>query len=156
MSTEVVIFADADGKPLPFGQYWCGVKSEHVEAIWPAIEDLMERLVAQSDGEYTAEDLKKFCQRTDAAGGQLWLFGVPGRIDIVAITNFETTAQLKYMQLFGLVGDDLPRYYHYFHEVLAPFAKEHGAAFVQTFCRKGLEKTLKEWKKKYSVMRFYL
>jgi len=28
--------------------------------------------------------------------------------------------------------------------------------FVQTFCRKGLEKTLKEWKKKYSVMRFYL
>ncbi len=151
-----VAFVNPEGGPLPAGQYWCGVKSEDVDSIWPAIEDLVERLVAQSDGEYTADDLRLFCKRTDAAGGQLWLFGVPSRIDIVVITNFEDTAQLKYMQLFGLVGDDLPKYYHYFHEVLAPYAKEHGAVFVQTFCRKGLEKTLKEWKKKYSVMRFYL
>jgi hypothetical protein len=149
-------FVVPNGAPLPAGQYWCGVKSEHIEDVWPAIEDLVERLVANDDGGWTAQDVKEFCKRTDAGGGQLWLFGVPSRIDIVVVTCFEDLPQLKYMQLFGLVGDDLPKYYHYFHEVLVPFAKENGAVYVQTFCRKGLEKTLREWKKKFSVMRYYL
>lgn len=153
--TEITI-TDEHGKVLKTGQYWCGIASENVAAVWPMVEDLAERLAQQGDGEWTADDLMKFCQRTDAEGGQLWLFGVPGRVDVMVITNFEETPQLKYMQLFGLVGEDLQRYYHYFHDVLVPFAKENGASYVQTFCRKGLEKTLKEWKKKYSVMRFYL
>ena len=155
MGTALVVL-DENDKPLRAGQYWCGMRSENVAKIWPLIEDLMERLAAQGDGEFTADDLMKFCQRTDEGGGQLWLFGVPGRIDIAVITNFEVLPQLKYMQLFGLVGEDLPKYYHYFHEVLVPFAKENGASYVQTFCRKGLEKTLKDWKRKFSVMRFYL
>ena len=155
MGTQVA-FVALDGSPLPAGQYWCGVRTENVESVWPAIEDLIERLVSQGDGEWNSEDLKRFCQRTDVGGGQLWLFGVPGRIDIVVITYFEDLPQLRYMQLFGLVGDDLPKYYHYFHSVLVPFAKENNAAYIQTFCRKGLEKTLKEWTKKFSVMRYYI
>lgn len=156
MGTELIVMdANAD-KPLAFGQYWCGVPSSTVESVWPAIEFHIEKLLLQSDGEYTSEDLMKFCMRQDSGGGQLWLFGVPGRIDIVVITHFEELPQCKIMQLFGLSGEDLQKYYHYFHEVLVPFAKENGAAYVQTFCRKGLEKTLKDWKRKFSVMRYYL
>lgn len=155
---------DVMERPLPRGQYWCGVKSEDVDKVWPAVEDLIERLVAQGDGEYTAEDMRTFCKSTAPEAGQLWIFGaqgsqedgVPSTIDIVVITNFEHLPQIKIMNLYGLVGEDLKKYYHFFHEVLVPFAKQNGAAYVQTFCRKGLERTLKDWNKKFSVMRFYL
>lgn len=136
--------------PVRRGLWWQGVPPQDVAAIWPAIEDMVAELLQRGWGEFEPPDVLGLLEKAEM---QLWLFGVPGAIELAVITRVGETPQLRFGEVWGLAGDDLDKYLPFLDSVILPWMKERGCAFVEVIGRPGLERKLRSWTRTSVVLR---
>lgn len=104
---------------------------------WPAVQPLLELVLAQCFGEWSLEDLLVFLLR---GGGQLWL-AIDNSKDIkaVVVTEICTFPQRKVCNVWLLAGVDY-RLWEDGIKVIEDWAAAQGCSLMTATCRPGLAK----------------
>lgn len=131
---------------------WAGLKPEQVSDDWGRLKPFVEKGLARSRGEYTAEDvLIKIAHREM----QLWAVFHDEGLQAIVITEILYFPNLKTANLFLAAGQGMAHWGKYLEEVIEPWAKSRGCVELSGFCRAGMAKTLEKrgWTPAYTVMR---
>ena len=120
-----------------------GIPSFQVEAIWPSIEALIGRALAECGGWYTPESVKCAALLGDM---QIWVISrgkwVLG-VGVTEIRNYPSGARVAW--IFALAGESFDLWAHHL-ETVRSWAKAQGCKSVAVNGRKGWARKLNGWR----------
>lgn len=124
-----------------------GIPRSEVAGVWPRVRPFIERALAESQGEYTPEDILKAIERKDM---QLWQG--KGYVGVTQIIIYPSG--LKVVDILLTAGENLYEWLDSSNETIYRWAKHIGADQVRVMGRPGWQKMLKHigYKHAYTVM----
>jgi hypothetical protein len=124
-----------------------GVAAEHVGAVWPLVERHVERALAYGDGEYLAEDIRRFLEAREM---QLWVAGTGRGVIGAGVTQLVAYPRRKYCDMILWAADTPLHEWLSCLDVVERWAETHGAR-PRLFGRRGWGKRLAAYAPKYTV-----
>ena len=127
------------------------VLPEHIEAVWPNIEQYMSGAAQYTYNRFTAGDIKKGLINSPQ---QLWIAYDEGEIYGAVVTEVFSYPLMKALIMHFTGGKKLMRWKKPMLELLQRFAKDHGCSVIESYGRPGWEKVFKNDGYK-EVFKFY-
>ena len=120
------------------------VIQEHIESVWPKIEEYMHGAAKYTYGRFTKEDI---LVEVLTKPQQLWI--AFDEQDNNAIYGAVVTEIIDYPRMRALVmhftgGKDLPKWKAEMLSLLRRFSKDQGCSIIESYGRPGWEKVFKD------------
>lgn len=116
------------------------VPVEHVDSVWPSVEQYLKGAADYTYGRFTVEDIK---EKLYTAPQQLWIAYEGLDIYGVVVTEIVQYPQMATLVMHFTGGINLPKWKKEMLEMLQRFAKDHGCSVIESYGRRGWEKVFK-------------
>lgn len=129
---------------------WAGVLSHQIDIVWHMVCPLIERGLAEGDGEFCADDIYRMISERSA---QLYVLGNGNEINTVLVSLIEVFPQYSALLVLVFAGEQMDECLEH-ENVLVRFAQERGIKKIRWLGRKGFERVMKPlgYEAKYVVM----
>ena len=118
------------------------IPADKIGDVWPLIADMIESVVARSNGIYTAQSLR---ERFETEKFMLWIVWGDG-VKALGATQFYTTdANVKIFDILFVTGEHSLEWLHLMPE-WEEHARQWGCDRIEGTMRKGWAKRLPDWK----------
>ena len=121
-----------------------------VEERWPSIVKLVEKWLAEGQGEYILTDILQYLKTGE---WQCWVIRKEGKVTAIAVTTETSFPQYKAMNVVGVAGVDMKGWLVLLPE-LEDWARICGCKKLRGCGRSGWDRVLKPFgfQKEYNVM----
>lgn len=113
-----------------------GVPAAQVDLVWPHVLPLIERVLAQADGDWSAADIRAALAARDM---QLWLVLTGHDLSGCFVTELVRYPQQTAARCILLAGTALRDWLH-LEATVADWARAHGAGRLEAWCRPGIRR----------------
>jgi hypothetical protein len=127
------------------------VLPEHIELVWPDIEQYMIGAAQYTYNRFNADDIKKDLINKPQ---QLWIAYDEGQIYGAVVTEIIEYPQITTLMMHFTGGKKLPYWKQPMLKLLQKFAKDHACKIIESYGRPGWEKVFKDDGYK-EVFKFY-
>jgi hypothetical protein len=127
------------------------VLPEHIELVWPDIEQYMIGAAQYTYNRFNADDIKKDLINKPQ---QLWIAYDEGQIYGAVVTEIIEYPQITTLMMHFTGGKKLPYWKQPMLKLLQKFAKDHACNIIESYGRPGWEKVFKDDGYK-EVFKFY-
>jgi hypothetical protein len=131
----------------------CGISADSVDAVWPAIEDMVAEALEHSRGEISVEDVRMFLL---ARVMQLWIsYDAKRRITACMVTQIIDYPRRRFLRIVLIAGVGHEFWQHGW-ELVELWARDQQCSGVESFARRGLARMFKSlgFREEYSVVGF--
>lgn len=129
---------------------WAGVMAHQLDMVWHLVQPLLERSLAEGDGEFSLDDMYQMLVERRA---QLYVLGNGSEVNTILISMIEVYPQFSALLVWAFAGVDIEAAKEH-EQVLVRFAQERGIKKIRWLGRKGFERVMKPlgYEAKYVVM----
>jgi hypothetical protein len=117
------------------------VPVEHIESVWPDIEQYMQGAAEYTYGRFTVEDIKQGVLTTPQ---QLWIAFDDRKIYGAVVTEVSDYPQMKTLIMHFTGGIKLDEWKDKMLQMLQRFGKDCGCKIIESYGRPGWEKVFKD------------
>lgn len=117
------------------------VPKEHIEAVWPQIEEYLKGAADYTYGRFTVEDIK---QGILTKSQQLWVAFDDKKIYGAVVTEIYVYPQTVALTMHFTGGVELKKWKKPMLELLQKFGRDHGCKIIESYGRPGWEKIFKD------------
>lgn len=119
----------------------CGITSRDIDSLWPQVRPHIERVVAESRGECTVDDIRDFLHDRVM---QLWIaYDANKAIKACMVTQIIHYPRRKLLRIVILSGEGM-KDWQYGWEFVETWARHQGCDGMETFARFGFVRQCKE------------
>jgi hypothetical protein len=116
------------------------VPVEHIDSVWPSVEQYLKGAADYTYGRFTVEDIKN---RLYTAPQQLWIAYDKEIIYGAVVTEITQYPQMRTLVMHFTGGVELPKWKNEMLQMLQRFAKDQGCNVIESYGRIGWEKVFK-------------
>ena len=127
------------------------VLPEHIELVWPNIEQYMVGAAQYTYNRFNTDDIKKDLITKPQ---QLWIAYDEEKIYGAVVTEIIVYPRMNTLMMHFTGGEKLPRWKQPMLKLLQRFAKDHGCSVIESYGRPGWEKVFRNDGYK-EVFKFY-
>jgi len=127
------------------------VLPEHIELVWPNIEQYMSGAAQYTYNRFSTDDIKKDLITKPQ---QLWIAYDEGEVYGAVVTEIIVYPRMTTLMMHFTGGKKLPRWKQPMLTLLQRFAKDQGCNVIESYGRPGWEKVFKNDGYK-EVFKFY-
>jgi len=131
--------------------YASGVQAHEIDNIWKWVLPMVEKPLEHSWGELTSENVKERLKSKDM---QMWVgYYKTGEIVAVMTTEIVDYPSKKACRIVTLGGYGMDEWQNHIN-LIENWAKHNGCDFMETYCRRGFERKMKNYgyEARYSLM----
>jgi hypothetical protein len=116
------------------------VPVEHIDSVWPSVEQYLKGAADYTYGRFTVEDIKN---RLYTAPQQLWIAYDEEIVYGAVVTEITQYPQMRTLVMHFTGGVELPKWKNEMLQMLQRFAKDQGCSVIESYGRIGWEKVFK-------------